>query len=84
MTKHTHKCIDGIKQNREQLEAFLYVCSVAFCFQGSTAVQVAVAGLWILRAFYQLLMDYRAERISLRIKDCVFAIVILLLPQLLS
>ena len=83
MIKYTQKCIDGIKQNREQIEPFLYVCSVAFCFQGSTAIQVAVAGLWILRAFYQLLMDYRAERISFRIKDCVFAIVMLLLPQLL-
>ena len=82
MKNDTDKHIDSIKQNREKVEAILYVCSVAYCFQSTITAQVLVAAFWIAWMFFRLVMDLRAGRTSERIKDCVFAAMIFLLPQL--
>lgn len=82
MKKYTDKYIDGIKQNRDKIEAILYVCSVAYCFQSTITAQLLVSAFWIIRMFFLLIKDYRAQQTSGRIKDCVFALMIFLLPQL--
>lgn len=82
MGQHIDTYIDGIKQNRERIEAILFVCSVAYCFQSTITAQVIVAAIWIVRMLLHSFADYRAGQIDGRIKDCVFAAMIFLLPQL--
>ena len=72
MKKSIDKCINGIKQNAE----------IAYCFQSTITAQVAVAAVWVVRGLFQLIVDYRTKRMNGRVKDCVFAAVIFLLPQI--